>query len=305
MELSIVNFDQLYKDITGEDIQPTTVFNVGAFAGSSVDGPISEAFFPAQPVLLSAATPPVEPPVVCPPISPPILINPHEHRIMDNAHRDLVRVYVQGTSGFDPATIDPSTVDFAGAKPVAVLPHRFPRSPFVGRTFVFNAKDIQAEPGLQTLTFKAKTFDGQDVETSNQVVNIPYASQRAVGRLSFLMNRDSKNTSQYVAVRRLAARNPDAILDPSVLPGASRQAASSVSLDVASPSVATNVSVDYTPELTARGTVTPVASPRKVVALTAAKDSSKLPSRLHRTLEDYLNDAAVTGSSAATVGGAR
>jgi hypothetical protein len=244
--------------------------------------------------------------VVCPPISPPILINPHEHRIIDNAHRDLVRVYIQGTSGFDPATIDPATVDFAGAKPVAVLPHRFPRSPFVGRTFVFNAKDIEAEPGLQTLTFKAKTFDGQDVETSNQVVNIPYASQRAVGRLSFLMNRDSRNTSQYVAVRKLAARNPDAILDPSVLPGASRQAAAaSVNLGVASPSLAANVAVDYTPELTARGTVTPVASPREVVRLATTKDSSKLPSKLHRTLEDYLNEAAVPDAPAAMAGGAR
>jgi hypothetical protein len=304
MELSIVNFDQLFKDITGQDIQPTSVFNVGAFAGSSVDGPISEAFFPAQPVLLSAATPPVTPPVVCPPISPPILINPHEHRIIDNTHRDLVRVYIQGTSGFDPATIDPATVDFAGAKPVAVLPHRFPRSPFVGRTFVFNAKDIQANPGLQTLTFTAKTFDGQDVETSNQVVNVPYAAQRATGRLSFLMNRDSKTTTQYVALHRLARTDPNAILDPSALAGRARASAASVSVGVASPSVAANVAVNYTPQASARGTVTPVASPREVVTLSTAKDSSRLSPRLHRTLEDFLGDAAVSTPAGATAGGA-
>ncbi|MDR3617863.1 MAG: hypothetical protein P4L85_00820 [Paludisphaera borealis] len=303
MELSIVNFNTLYQTITGESIAPTAVFNVGAFAGSSVDGPISEAFFPEQPVLLSAATPPVTPPVVCPPISPPILINPHEHRIIDNAHRDLVRVYIQGTSGFDPATIDPSTVDFAGAKPIATLPHRFPRSPFLGQTFVFNAKDIQADPGLQTLTFTAKTFDGQDVVSSNQVVNIPYASQRAGNRLGFLMNRNSKIDTQYTALRKLAVTNPSAILDPTAVPASS----SSVSLDVASPSLARNVNVDYTPQVTAQGTVTPVAAPREVVTLPTAKNASKLTGRLHRTLEDYLaQSTAPTGAAAVplAVGGA-
>ena len=286
MELSIINFDTLYQSITGSPIAPTAVFNVGAFAGSSVDGPISEAFFPEQPVLLSAAT---TPPVVCPPIAPPILINPHEHRIIDNTHRDLVRVYIQGTSGFDASTIDPSTVDFAGAKPIATLPHRFPHSPFPGQTFVFNAKDIQAAPGLQTLTFTAKTFDGQDVVTSNQVVNIPNVARRGDSQLSFLMNRNSKTTTQYQALRRLAVTNPSAILAPSAAPAS----ASSVSLGVASPDLATKVSVNYAPQVASQGTVTPVAAPRQVVTLPTTQKSSKLSSRLNRSLENYLAASTV------------
>ncbi len=286
MELSIVNFDTLYQTVTGHAIAPTAVFNVGAFAGSSVDGPISEAFFPAQPVLLSAATPIPE---VCPPISPPILINPHEHRIIDNTHRDLVRVYVQGTSGFDPATIDPSTVDLNGAKPIATMPYRFAHSPFLAQTFVFRASDINVEPGLQTLTFTAETTDGQKIITSNQVLNVPNVA-RDRGRLGFLANRGSKSTSQYNALQRLAETNPSAILDPSALSGGSF---ASVDLGLATPSAATNVNVNYTPQATSNGTVTPVAQPREIVVVQRAKAGSKLNGRLNRNLESYLNDATL------------
>ena len=242
------------------------------------------------------------PPVVCPPISPPILINPHEHRLIDNTHNDLVRVYIQGTSGFDPATIDPATVDFAGAKPVATLPHRFPRSPFPGRTFVFNARDLQAAPGLQTLTFTAKTFDGQDVITSNQVVNVPNVATRGGSKLSFLMNRNSKTTSQYSALRKLAVKDPSAILDPSAVPASAP--ASTVDLGVASPSLAAKMSVDYTAQVSSRGTVTPVAAPREVVALSTANNSSKLSTRLSRSLADYLDDSTAAAANVPAVGGA-
>ncbi|WP_165249847.1 hypothetical protein [Paludisphaera soli] len=284
MELSIVNFDTLYQQVTGSPIAPTAVFNVGAFAGSAQDGPISEAFFPAQPVLLSAATPVPE---VCPPISPPILINPHEHRIIDNAHGDLVRVYVQGTSGFDPSTIDPATVELNGASPVATKPYQFPRSPFPSQMFAFRASDIDAEPGLQTLTFRAKTFDGQEVISSNVVVNVPNSAQ-ASGRLKFLMNRTGQ--SQYNSLRRLAASNPDAILDPSILGGAPTSglaasvAPARVNLGPAT-AAAASVIVNYSPSAV-QG---PVDLPRQVVSIPTAQSGSKLPSRLNRSMADYLD----------------
>ena len=292
MELSIINFDTLFRSVTGSDIQPTSVFNVGAFAGSAQDGPISEAFFPAQPVLLSAATPPTPPPPpVCPPISPPILINPHEHRIIDTAHADLVRVYVQGTSGFDPATIDPSTVDLNGAKPVATHSRRFPHSPFPSQVFVFKASDIQADPGLQTLTFTAATFDGQTIITQNQVVNVPNSAS-ATGRLKFLMNRT--NQSQYTALRRLASTNPDAVLDWSILgrTGGSAAAAATttpkaIDLGMATASVASPVRVSYSPAAQ-QGMPTPVVPARQVVALPS--DGTKLPTRLKHSLASYLDD---------------
>ena len=287
MELSIINFDTLYQQITGAAIQPTAVFNVGAFAGSAQDGPISEAFFPAQPVLLSAATPPTPEPPVCPPISPPIFINPHEHRIIDNAHGDLVRVYVQGTSGFDPSTIDPDTVELNGAKPVATKPYQFPRNPYPAQMFAFRASDIQADPGLQTLTFTGKTRDGQDVITSNVVVNIPNSAQ-ASGRLKFLMNRTGQ--SQYTALRRLANSNPEAILDPNVLGGAapaSGMAASlapaRVNLGRATANAASISSVDYS------ATTTPGDAARQVVSVPRAQGASRLPGRLQLSMADYLD----------------
>lgn len=296
MELSITSFDTLYKSITGSDIKPTAVFNVGAFAGSAQDGPISEAFFPAQPVLLSAATPPPE---VCPPISPPILINPHEHRIIDTAHGDLVRVYVQGTSGFDPSKIDPSTVDLNGAKPVATQVHHFPRSPYPAQVFVFKASDIHADPGLQTLTFTASTYDGQQIITQNQVVNITNSAS-ATGRLKFLMNRTGQ--TQYNALKRLARTNPDAILDWSVFDrGASAATAvaatttpTTVDLGTATASVATPVKVDYNASAS-----TPFAPARQTVRLEGSNPTtSKLTTRLDRSLNDYLEGVSASNTVA-------
>jgi len=290
MELSIINFDELYQTITGQALEPTSVFNVGAFAGSSVDGPISEAFFPAQPVLLSAATPPPE---VCPPISPPIMINPHEHRIIDTTHRSLVRVYVQGTSGFDPATIDPTTVDLNGAKPIASMPYQFPRNPYPARTFVFRASDIQAEPGLQVLTFTATTTDGQQIITQNQVVNVPNVGREG-GRLGFLANRGSRNESQYNALRRLAATNPSAILDPSALDG---RAPMSVNLGADTPTAPPALSVDYAPRAGRPAPTAPAARPRETVSVPTNQPGQRLNARLNRTLEQYLAEAAVAESA--------
>ena len=84
----------------------------------------------------------------CPPISPPILINPHEHRVIDTAHRDLVRVYVLGTSGFDVTTINPATVELDGAKPIAHFTRHFPHSEFLIATYVFVGSDINLPAGL-------------------------------------------------------------------------------------------------------------------------------------------------------------
>lgn len=302
MELSIVNFDTLYQSITGSALTENSVIKVGAFGGSGVDLPITEALFPLQPVLIGAATPPTPKPPECPPISPPIFINPHEHRIIDNSHADLVRVYVQGTSGFDPSTIDPSTVDLNGAKPVSTRPYQFPRNPYGAQVFVFKASDIQAEPGLQTLTFKAETYDGQTIITQNQVVNIPNSAQ-AGGRLKFLMNRN--NPSQYNALRRLARSNPEAILDWSIfdrtggsplaaasgLSGADLGTATAASVSIpgaTSNGTSSGLKVDYS-AATKLGTPTPIVAPRQVVSVQSEETGSKLTNRLRRSLDNYLD----------------
>ncbi|WP_337176887.1 hypothetical protein [Paludisphaera sp.] len=313
MELSIINFDTLYESITGSPLTANSVIKVGAFGGSGVDLPITEALFPLQPVLIGAATPQPE---VCPPISPPIHINPHEHRIIDTAHDGLVRVYVQGTSGFDPSTIDPATVDLNGAKPVATKPYQFPRNPYGAQVFVFKASDIQAEPGLQTLTFTGATYDGQTIITQNQVVNVPNSAQVG-GRLKFLMNRG--NESQYNSLRRLASSNPEAILDWSIF---DRQAAApmaapvalavpaqaggalgtatpaSVSIPGAPLAASSGLKVDYS-SATRLGTPTPIVAPRAVVSVPSEQGGPRLSGRLGRGLEDYLDGVAADRANSA------
>ena len=179
------------------------MFNIGAFGGSGQDVGIGEAFFPEQPVTLSAAT---LPPMVCPPISPPILINPHEHRVVDTNHRDLVRVYVLGTSGFDVTQINPATVSLSGAKPIAHTTRHFPHSEFLNAVYTFVGKDINLPPGYTTATFTAQTFSGQQITSSKQVLNIPF-SARVPGRLHFLMDKGSV----YPGLGRLNARQPGSV----------------------------------------------------------------------------------------------
>ena len=179
------------------------MFNIGAFGGSGQDVGIGEAFFPEQPVTLSAAT---LPPMVCPPISPPILINPHEHRVVDTNHRDLVRVYVLGTSGFDVTQINPATVSLDGAKPIAHTTRHFPHSEFLNAVYVFVGKDMNLPAGYTTATFTAQTFSGQEITSSKQVLNIPF-SARVPGRLHFLMDKGSA----YPGLGRLNARQPGSV----------------------------------------------------------------------------------------------
>jgi hypothetical protein len=297
LEFSIRNFSQLYLQETGQPLSSTSIVDVGAFAGSGQDIGIGEAFFPAQPVNIGDATMPD----TCPPISPPILINPHEHRFIDTMHRDLVRVYIQGTSGFDVTTIDPATASLNGAKPIAHFTRRFPHSEFVNETFVFVGKDIDLPAGQTQATFTAQTFSGQQITSSNLVVNIP-DSARMTGRLHFLMDKGTV----YPALRRLNATQPDALTlnNTSVaIPAVQRQSTTAAA--------ATAMKVNYRAQVSSSGTTTPVAMPRQVVSLnrsarpTAARrsaQSTSLPARLSNTLNDYLSQVelprAHTGGAA-------
>src|SRR5262245_32365240 len=113
-EFSIQHFSQLYQAETGQALTPNSVIYVGAQAGSSNDDGIGELVFPPQPVPISTATTPTPTPTPCPPQSPTIYVNPHEHRIIDTAHRDLIRVTIVGTSGFNVRQINPTTVTLDG-----------------------------------------------------------------------------------------------------------------------------------------------------------------------------------------------
>ena len=259
LEFDIKNFSQLYQEVAGHALTSSTVFNVGAFGGSGQDIGIGEAFFPEQPVTLSQATVPPTPP-----ISPPILINPHEHRVIDTAHRDLVRVYILGTSGFDVTTINPATVELNGAKPIAHFTRHFPHSEFLNAVYVFVGKDINLPAGYTTATFTAQTFGGQQITTSKQVLNIPF-SAKVPGRLHFLMDKGSI----YPALGRVTSGQSAA-----VTPSSTTEAApATVKVNLASRTAASRLRVSYRSRVNASGTTRPVAMPRTVVSLKSTTPS--------------------------------
>ncbi len=283
LEFSISHFSQLYQDITGKPLTPNTVIYVGGFAGSDQDFPISKAFVPSQAVLISAATSPN----TCPPASPPILINPHEHRVIDTSHRDLVRVYVEGTSGFDVTTINPATVELNGALPIAHFTRHFPHSEFLNATYVFVGSDINLPAGYTTATFTAQTFSGQQITSSKQVLNIPF-SAKVPGRLHFLLDKGSV----YPALRRLDATQQGAV----TLGNTTQPIPASVKVNLASRTAARELRVNYSAQVSSTGTTTPVATPKTVVSLSQSRaadaQGTSIPRKLDRSLNHYLAAAS-------------
>ncbi|MGO9600521.1 MAG: hypothetical protein ACLP7Q_21265 [Isosphaeraceae bacterium] len=291
LEFSISHFSQLYQDITGQALMPSTVINVGGFAGSDQDATTSKAFIPSQPVLISAATVPT------PTCSPGILINPHEHRVIDTSHRDLVRVYVEGTSGFDVTTINPATVELNGAKPIAHFTRHFPHDEFLNAVYVFVGSDINLPAGYTTATFTAQTFSGMQITSSKQVLNIPF-SAKVPGRLHFLLDKGTT----YPGLGRLERTQAAAV----TLGNTTASLPQRVAVDLASPSAAQSLRVDYHAQVSGSGTTTPVATPRTVVPL--AQPAATLTGKIHHSLKNYLSQADLSGPAgtrAKTAGGAR
>ncbi len=298
LEFSISHFSQLYQDITGKPLTPNTTIYVGGFAGSSTDFTTSKAFIPSQPVLISVATSPN----TCPPASPPILINPHEHRVIDTSHRDLVRVTVEGTSGFDVTSINPATVELNGALPIAEFTRHFPHSEFLNETFVFVGSDIHLPAGYTTATFTAQTYSGQQITSSKQVLNIPF-SAKVPGRLHSLSDKGTT----YPGLRRLERTNPGAVTlgnttQPLPASGAvtlgntTQPDPASVKVNLASRTAARELRVNYSAQVSSTGTTTPVATPKTVVSLSrseaAAARGTSISRKLDRSLNHYLSAAS-------------
>jgi len=283
LEFSISHFSQLYQDFTGKPLTPNSVIYVGGFGGSDQDATTSKAFIPSQPVLISAATSPNS----CPPASPPILINPHEHRVIDTSHRDLVRVTVEGTSGFDVTTINPATVELNGALPIAHFTRHFPHSEFLNETFVFVGSDIHLPAGYTTATFTAQTFSGQQITTSKQVLNIPF-SAKVPGRLHSLSDKGTA----YPGLRRLENTQPGAV----TLGNTTQPLPASVKVNLASRTAARELRVNYSAQVSSTGTTTPVATPKTVVSLSrseaAAARETSISRKLDRSLNNYLSAAS-------------
>lgn len=177
LEFSIDHFSQLYQQETGHALTPQSVISIGATAGSGADGGISEEFFHAQPLTIANATTPVSPPPPPPPppvvcvASPPVLINPHENRHVNTAHQTLVRVTVLSSSGFDATQINPSTVNFGGAAPIAEFPRIQLHDGLPSETFVFKGTDINLPPGLIEAPITGKLNNGQAFSSGELIFN--------------------------------------------------------------------------------------------------------------------------------------
>lgn len=188
-EFTITHFSELYQAETGHALSASSVIDVGGFGTSDDDGGTSEEFFHVQPVTISNVTtpvppPPVPPPPVVPPVppvpppppppavcSPTILINPHENRHVNTAHQTNVRVTVLSSSGFNATQIDPNTVRFGGAAPIAEFSRIQLHDSIESETFVFKGIDITLPPGLTEATISGVTNSGMAFSSSELIFN--------------------------------------------------------------------------------------------------------------------------------------
>ncbi len=195
LEIQIAHFSQLYQQITGNVLTPTSPLEIGAFASVIQNTGISDEIDPPLPVNLAQATVPipvVPPPPVVPPVSPPVFINPHAANHVNTAHNSAVRVNVLGSSGFDPTTIipstvrlgDPTTIATTGAIPILNFEHNVNRDGFPDETFIFNGLEVQLPPGITTAEITGMTTAGQTFASSVQVFNrdATYYPQAAINK---------------------------------------------------------------------------------------------------------------------------
>ncbi len=197
-ELQIVHFSQLYQQITGTTLTPTSQIGVGGFSFSQQDDGISDEYFPAQPLTLAQATTPVINPVnpVNPvplptPASPTIYVNPHQNYHVNSAHPTAVRVTVLGSSGFNPLTIVPSSVRFGspsdiadGATPILAFENNVNHDQFPDETFVFDGLDVKLPSGVSVAEIAGFTTSGQPFISDVRVFNrdASYYSQAALNQ---------------------------------------------------------------------------------------------------------------------------
>jgi hypothetical protein len=291
LEFSITHFSQLYQMETGKALTSSSVVYIGGQGGSANDIGISDAFFPSQAVNVGAATQPVS---TCPPQSPTIYINPHEHRIIDTLHRDLLRVTILGTSGFNVNDINPATVTLDGVHAIAHVTRKVRRDPFPMATYVFVADQLHLPKGLSNVTLTGTLNNGVTTfSSSTAVLNIPYASQ-ARGPLKTYMGHPA---GLYPKLSKIEAKNPGVAINTTTSVALSRSANSA-------PAGAARLNVSYAPvvQSAAKEAARPVV---KVERSQAARTDviSKLPTLLHHSMNDFLNQ--VRPQSAATRTNAR
>jgi hypothetical protein len=288
LEFSVTHFSQLYQMETGKPLTSSSVIYIGAQGGSEAADNISDAFIPEQAVNIGAVTLPISPtptPTPCPPQSPTIYVNPHEHRIVDSLHRDLIRVTILGTSGFNVKDINPSTVTLDGVHAIAHITRKVRRDPFPEATYVFVANQLHLPKGLSNVTLSGTLNNGTTTfKSSTAVLNIPYASQVAKGPLHRYMG----GGTIYESLAKMEKRHPGTVAIPS-----SNAAAVSRSAN-REPGKSARLDVSYAPVLHSAKKGAPRTAARPVVSIKRAEAGShdvvtKLPTMLRHSMNDFLN----------------
>lgn len=296
LEFSITHFSQLYEEETGKPLTSSSVIYVGGQAGSDLPNGISDTFIPEQAVNIGAATLPVvsPTPTPCPPQSPTIYVNPHEHRIIDTLHRDLIRVNVLGTSGFNVKDINPSTVTLDGVHAIAHITRKVRRDQFPSATYVFVADQLNLPKGLSDVTLSGTLDNGvTKFQSTSAVLNIPYASQVARGPLHHYMG----GGTIYNALAKAEAKHPSVAIPSSGAAAVTRSANRT-------PGQTAKLEVSYSPVVHAAGKEAVRTAARPVVSIKRADPSartdvvSKVPTLLRHSMNDFLGNVTGQGANA-------
>ena len=218
-EHSITHFSQLYQQVTGQQLTPNSKISIGASAGSGDDDGISEEIFHFQTFPIGNATtvppvPPVPPPPPPPPppvivelFQPTILINPHENRHINTAHFTNIRVTVLGSSSFDPTQINPATVRFGGAAPIAWFSKIQLHDGIPSETFVFKGTDVNLPGGFTVAPITGQTYSGVLFSGAEMVFNRndSFYSPAAIRSRDLRLSRLGLSVAQENAAATLAS----------------------------------------------------------------------------------------------------
>lgn len=172
VEMTIVNFSVLYKQVTGKTLTQASNISVGAFGGSANDN-ATETTLPVQTVNVGSFFVPTP---VCPPtppaaLTPPVLINYHSDNKIDTAHNTKVRVQVFGTAALNVDSIVESSVHLGGASPLFSFDRKVGNYPFETRTFVFRGTDINLPSGVTPADVTGTLTDGRAFDSTYVVDN--------------------------------------------------------------------------------------------------------------------------------------
>lgn len=219
LELSITHFSQLYQSVTGQSLNAASQIAIGASAGSGDDLLTEEIFHfvPAAAGTFTTPTPvpptvyvPVPYPVIVPVelFQPTILINPHENRHINTAHYDNIRVTVLSSSSFDSRQIDPTTVRFGGAAPIAEFSKIQLRDGLYSTTFVFKGTDVNLPGGFTVAPITGQTYGGVQFSGAELVFNRndSYYSQGAINSRDARLARIGASVAQEGGTALLASQ---------------------------------------------------------------------------------------------------